>query len=189
MRELSLHLLDLMQNSREAGADTIEVEVSYDAARDRLLLRVTDNGRGMSAEALARAFDPFFTTRRTRDVGLGLPLLKAAAERAGGDARIESRPGRTKVTAEFGLAHIDRAPLGDIVGTLLAVLIDAEAPRLLYRHRVNEDTFEFDSAELAEVLDGVPFGEPEVRRWLRRYLESEIGALDNETTAGKAFEE
>jgi hypothetical protein len=177
MRELSLHLLDLLENSREAGADTICVTVTESEKRDELTMTVVDNGRGIPAHVLPTVFDPFYTTRRTRAVGLGLPLLKAAAERAGGDATIASRPGHTEVSARFVRSHIDRAPLGDVPGSLIAVLTDARGPRVCYHHAVDDRRFDFDTAEVVEVLDGLPLADAQVQRWLQTYLEQGIAEV------------
>lgn len=122
MRELSLHLLDLAENAAAAGAAQVEICLAVDAAR-RLTLCVADDGRGMTAEEVRRAPDPFYTTRATRGVGLGLGLCRAAAERTGGAFSLESAPGRgTRVTAAFCLDHIDCAPLGALAETLAAIV-------------------------------------------------------------------
>ncbi|MHB0876720.1 MAG: ATP-binding protein [Anaerolineae bacterium] len=177
MRELSLHLLDLLENSREAGADTICVSVCEDGERDELTMAVVDNGRGIPADILPTVFDPFYTTRSTRAVGLGLPLLKAAAERAGGDATISSRPGHTEVRARFIRSHIDRAPLGDVPGSLIALLTDARSPRVCYHHEVDGRSFDFDTAEIVAVLDGMPLADARVQRWLHSHLEQGIAEV------------
>jgi hypothetical protein len=177
VRELSLHLLDIIQNSREAGASDILVEVEEDTARDELVMRVTDNGGGVPPERLPHLFDPFYTTRKTRHVGLGLPLLKAAAERTGGTATVVSAPGHTVVEARFGHSNVDRAPLGDLPGTLLAAMLDDGSPRLRYHHVVNGESFEMDSAEVRRVLDGVPVGQTEVYGWLWSYLDENVRIL------------
>lgn len=171
MRELSLHILDLVENSLEAGARRIEIEIVEDSVIDRLTISVSDDGRGMDAEMLRRATDPFFTTRQTRHVGLGLPLLKAAAERCEGGLWIESEPGmRTMVKATFRKSHIDRAPLGNLVDTLLAIILYHSETDLVYNHRIDASTFYFDTAEMRELLGGIPFTEPRVRRWLQDYI-------------------
>jgi len=155
VRELSLHILDLVENSLGAGARRIEIEIVEDSAKDRLTVFVSDDGRGMDAEALKRATDPFFTTRWTRHVGLGLPLLKAATERCEGTLWIASEPGvRTTVKATFRKSHIDRAPLGNMADTLLAIILYHSEADLVYNHRVDAATFSFDTAEMRELLGG-----------------------------------
>ncbi len=182
MRELSLHLLDVIENAIEAGASRIEVEIDEDVARNVLVLRVADNGRGMDEETLRRVTDPFFTTRQTRHVGLGLPLFKAAAERCNGSLTIASQPGKgTEVRAVFQYDHIDRAPLGDMPSTLLGAILSHRACDIVYRHRVNGQTFEVDTAELREALGGLPLSHPQVRAWLEDYLREGIQSLYAET--------
>ncbi|MEW6308304.1 MAG: ATP-binding protein [Bacillota bacterium] len=133
MRELSLHVLDLAQNAVEAGATALEVRISEDRGTDTLTITVTDNGRGMSAELAACATDAFTTTRTTRRVGLGLPFLAAAAEACGGGVTVESSPGAgTTIRAKFQLSHIDRAPLGDMAGTIAVILAANPGLRLTY---------------------------------------------------------
>ena len=178
MRELSLHILDVLENAVEAGATRITLTIKEDSARNRLAIRVADNGRGMTPEVVARVLDPFFTTRRTRHVGLGLPLLAAAAERAGGGVRVRSQPGAgTVVTATFELRHWDRAPLGDLPGTLLAVLLAQPPVALVYLHWVDGRTFRCDTEELRAALGDVPLTHPRVRAWLRDYLAEGIAGL------------
>ncbi len=177
MRELALHVLDILQNAVEAGATTVELTVEEDTKADRLTITVADNGRGMAPEAAARAVDPFFTSRTTRHVGLGLPLWAAAARRAGGDLAIRSAPGAgTTVTATFTLSYPDRQPMGDLPGTIMAFLLAGMPVDLRYRHSVDGQAFELDSADLRAVLQEVPLSHPSVRRWLGQYLaEGESG--------------
>jgi anti-sigma regulatory factor (Ser/Thr protein kinase) len=173
MRELSLHLLDVLQNALEAGSTQVEVSIDENLADDRLTIEVRDDGRGMDDEAVRRVLDPFFTTRTTRHVGLGLPLFAAAAQRCDGDLIVDSAPGRgTTVTATFRHSHLDRAPLGDMPGTLLAFLLHGgeDTPRLYYRHRVNGETFELDTTAMQAELGGIPLSYPPVRAWLRDFI-------------------
>lgn len=171
MRELSLHILDLLQNSLEAGANRLELEILEDTQENLLTITVTDNGRGMDAETLRRVSDPFFTTRTTRPVGLGIPLFKAAAQRCGGDLVITSQPGvGTRVVVTFQHNHIDRAPLGDLPSTLLSVLLARPDCTLRYRHRVDGREFSLDTEEMRQILGEVPLTHPEVRAWLEDYL-------------------
>lgn len=174
MRELSLHVLDILQNSLEAGASRIELILEEDLTKDRLSITVIDNGRGMDASQLARAVDAFFTTRKTRHVGLGLPLLAAAAQHCGGDFKIESELGiGTKVIATFQHSHIDRAPLGNIRDTLLAFIMSGSFESvcdLYYRHQVDDSIFELNTAEIRQELEGVPLSHPKVREWLKEFI-------------------
>ena len=178
MLELSLHILDALENSLEAGASRIELSIEEDLSNDLLRITVIDNGRGMSQATLERVRDPFFTTRTTRRVGLGIPLFAAAAEHCNGNFTIQSDPGMgTAITAVFQHSHIDRAPLGNMVTTLLSVLLGQEHADLHYSHRVNGREFEFDTEEMRTRLGDVPLSHPLVRRWLRDYLEEGLSAL------------
>lgn len=173
MRELSMHILDLLENALEAGATQVELIIDEDLDADRLSIVVRDNGGGMDTETARRALDPFFTTRTTRHVGLGLPLFAAAARRCDGDLRLESAPGQgTMVTATFRHSHIDRAPLGSMTDTLLAFLLNGRetSPRLDYRHQAKGGTFELDSAAIQAELGDVPLSFPPVREWLHDYI-------------------
>jgi len=173
MRELSLHILDVLENALEAGATEVDLEIDEDLLADRLTITVRDNGRGMDAETARRALDPFFTTRTTRHVGLGLPLFAAAARRCEGDLGLDSSPGRgTVVTATFRHSHLDRAPLGDIAGTLLAFLLSERSAGLhfVYHHRVNGRSFDLDTAAIRAELEDIPLSHPLVREWLRGYI-------------------
>lgn len=137
MTEISLHVLDLVQNSVEAGASRVEVGLMEDAQRDVVEVVVEDNGRGMSEEAVRAACDPFFTTRSSRDVGLGLPLTRQNAEATGGTLEVASREGKgTRVTVRFGRSHVDRPPLGSISSTLVAIGAVNPGLDLVYRHVV-----------------------------------------------------
>jgi anti-sigma regulatory factor (Ser/Thr protein kinase) len=175
MREISLHILDIVENSIEAGATEVELVVDEDRQADVLSVTVSDNGRGMD-EAYARAIlDPFVTSRTTRRVGLGLPLIKATAERCAGVLSIESTKGKgTTVKVTFQLSHIDRPPLGDMKSTLLSIAVGRSDIRLHYVHRVDGQSFEFDTAEVKNVLGETPLSEPAVLRWLNEYLEQDI---------------
>jgi hypothetical protein len=171
VRELALHILDILQNAVEAGATRVDLNIEEDQPGDRLTITVTDNGRGMDPAVAAHATDPFFTTRTTRHVGLGLPLFAAAAELTGGKLTIDSQPGiGTAVQATFGLFHPDRQPLGNLPDTLLAFLLSERAPDLSFHHRIDGEAFTFDTADIRAALDDVPLTYPSVRWWLAGFL-------------------
>jgi anti-sigma regulatory factor (Ser/Thr protein kinase) len=173
MRELSLHILDLLENALEARATRVQVSVEEDLAADRLTITVQDNGQGMDRNMVQRAIDPFYTTRTTRHVGLGLPLLAASARRCEGDLTLESAPGRgTTVRATFRHSHLDRAPLGNMTDTLLAFLLsgDGATPQLVYDHRLNGRSFILDTSAFQVALGEVPLSYPPARAWLRDYI-------------------
>ncbi len=171
MRELALHVLDILQNAVEAGATRVALTIDEDRAADRLTITVTDTGRGMDPATSARVIDPFFTSRETRHVGLGLPLFAAAAERADGRLVIRSAPGAgTTVEVTFRLSHPDRQPLGDMADTLLAFLLSEKTPELRYTHCAGDEIFEFDTADVRAELGDVPLAHPAVQRWLAEFL-------------------
>lgn len=181
MTELSLNVLDVAQNSVKAGATLIEISVIADTALDRLVIIIKDNGCGMTAEQVERVTDPFFTTRTTRKVGLGVPFFKMAAESAGGSFEIESEVGvGTTVTAEFCISHIDRMPLGDMTETMRSLITMNCHIDFLYRYSVDDREFVLDTREFREVLGDVPFDTPEVSGYIREYLEEN----KNETDCG-----
>ncbi|MGQ9779221.1 MAG: ATP-binding protein [Bacillota bacterium] len=178
MRELSLHLLDLAQNSLAAGANRLRIEVRLEVAADRLSLTVEDNGRGIPAQMLEAVTDPFVTTRKTRRVGLGLALLKAAAQRAEGDVVVVSREGvGTTVTATFRAGHIDRAPLGDLAGTVVTLLACNPCLELELVATWDGREFTFSTAAWREAVDAGSIADPALFLRLRRHLEIGLAEL------------
>jgi anti-sigma regulatory factor (Ser/Thr protein kinase) len=169
MRELSLNVLDVAQNSVSAGAGLVSISVAEEAGA--LEIAITDNGRGMTPGQLERVTDPFYTTRLTRDVGLGVPFFKMAAEQTGGSFSVESRPGEgTAVRARFCTGHIDMTPLGDMAETILALVAMNPDMDFVYTRSLNGGSFTLDTRELRQVLEGVPFSDPEVATWIRGWL-------------------
>lgn len=178
MRDISLHVLDIVNNSLEAGADLIEVIIDEGIDNDELRVRINDNGRGMDEEFVKKAVTPFFTSRKTRKVGLGLPLLKAACERCGGKFDIQSKPGKgTKIDASFGYHNIDRPPMGNMADTILSLVILNPAVDFIYQHSFNGKMFGMDTRELKNALNEVPLNSPEVAGWLRDYLTEGISSI------------
>jgi len=178
MREISLHVLDLIQNSLEAGANSIDIYVEEDRVADRLLVRVNDNGKGMDPQTLQQAADAFFTTRKTRRVGLGLALLKASAEQCDGKMNLESQKGvGTTVTITFRYSHWDRMPLGDMATTLMVVQAGHPDIQLKYHHWVDGRDFRFQTGEVCQRLGNVPINHPAVLDWLKGYLQQNIQNL------------
>ncbi|HOT97140.1 MAG TPA: ATP-binding protein [bacterium] len=146
MRELSLHILDVVTNSIEAGASRVILWIDESVASNLLSIRVRDNGRGMTREMIERVMDPFVTTRTTRPVGMGLPLLQQAARSCGGDLEITSAPGEgTTLRATFALNSLNRAPLGDIAATVVNLIIGAPDVHFVYVHQTDSGHFSFDS--------------------------------------------
>ena len=171
LRELALHILDIVENSLNAGATLVTIEVIEETRADRLTIRVADNGRGMDTEIAQRVADPFFTTRTTRRVGLGLPFLKQAAEMCNGSLTIDSvQAAGATITATFQHGHIDRMPLGDLPSTILSLVIGNPHADFVYRHVVNDRHFEFDTRPLKAELGEVALSEPSVIAYLKQVL-------------------
>jgi hypothetical protein len=176
--EISLHILDIVENSLAAGADLVQIALEKDDANDLLRLSVQDNGSGLAPEDVQRIADPFFTTRTTRRVGMGVALLKQSAEQSGGGFLIESTPGiGTTVRAEFVLSHLDRPPLGNLTDTLTTLIVGNQNSDFVYRQINNGRIFELDTREIKETLDGVPLSHPDVLVFLRENIKSNVAEL------------
>lgn len=182
MPEISLNVLDVAENSVRAQATLIEIRAEADSAGDTLTIVISDNGCGMTKEQVEHVTDPFFTTRKTRRVGLGVPFFKLAAELSGGSFAIHSVPGEgTEVTAVFGLSHVDRMPLGDMPSTIHTLITMHEEIDYLYTYRYDEDSFTLSTAQMREILGDVSFQEPEVSAYILEYLKENT----KEVTGGR----
>jgi hypothetical protein len=178
MKELSLHILDIVQNSIVANATLIEIKIDEDSAANTLSIEIVDNGKGMPQEVLQAVLDPYTTSRTTRKVGMGLPLLNDACKMAGGKLVVESEIGKgTLVAANFILNHIDRQPIGDMAG--IVVLLVSANPNIdfIYSHSKDGNVYKFDTKEVKEALDGIPLNSPEVRKLLREIILSNLEEL------------
>lgn len=176
MKDLSLHILDLSQNSVAAGASLIEISVIEDTKNDRLTICIEDNGKGMDKDLLEKVKDPFVTTRTTRKIGLGIPLMQAACRRCEGDLSIESQKNvGTKLTATFKRSHIDRAPLGNIAETMLSLILagcsESSIIDFVYRHVMDQKEFCMDTREIRRMLGSeISLAEPDVLMWIKDYI-------------------
>ncbi len=172
MLEISLHILDIVNNSVKAGASLISVTVEEAKKENLLKITIEDNGCGMDEEFLKEVLDPFRTTRTTRKVGMGLSLFKAAAENTGGSLTISSEKNvGTKVEVWFTYDHIDRQPLGDMAETMLTLISGNETVDFVYTHVVDENDFKLDTREIKNVLgDEISLGSPEIVMWLKDYI-------------------
>ena len=169
-------MLDIAENSATAGAKNVEITVEEDLQKDRLKVVVQDDGRGMDEQLMARVTDPFVTSRTTRKVGLGIPFFTAAAEACQGGLRIASAPGMgTRIEAEFQRSHIDRMPLGDLSGTMLALVIAFPNIHWVFHYRANGSQFTFDDKPIKTELEGIPLTEPSILAFIRELLEQGIG--------------
>lgn len=180
MKELSLNILDIAQNSIHADATLVRILLTE--TEDTLKLEILDDGKGMSEEFLARVTDPFSTTRTTRKVGMGLPLLKLAAEQTGGYLKITSRERAiapdhhgTEVTAFFHTDHLDYTPLGDVISTVVSLVQGSPDVDFEFVHEMPGKTVELDTRMLREVLGEVPLSSPEVLVWIRESLIEQYG--------------
>lgn len=183
MRELSLHLLDIAENSVAANASQIKIKVIENTQTDLLQMSVEDNGKGMTPEMAVQVTDPFITTRTTRKVGLGIPLLKEAAEACNGYLTITSAVGKgTTLFVQFQRSHIDRMPLGNLADTYLHLLIANPTIHWIFTYQVDERIFELDDAPIKAELEGISLTEPDVLNYLRQTIET--GIL--ETVTGNA---
>ena len=171
MPEISLNILDVAENSTRADASLVQITVDVQPDADRLTVIITDDGCGMTKEQVERVTDPFYTSRTTRKVGLGVPFFKFAAESTGGSFSIESEPGKgTTVTAIFTLNHIDRMPLGDMNSTIETLITCHPDTDFLYTYRYNDASFVLDTREFREILGDIPFDTPEVSAYIKEYL-------------------
>lgn len=180
MTELSLHVLDIANNSIRANSTLIEIYVKIHKESDKLTIIIADNGCGMTEEQLSKVEDPFFTTRITRPIGLGIPFFKMAALSTGGSFTIKTAPGKgTKVTAEFCLSHIDRMPLGDMTSTLLSLITSNVEVDFEYTYEYDNKKFHLDTREFREVLGDIPLNSPQVSVFIKEYLEENRRDVDS----------
>lgn len=181
LQELSLNVLDIVSNSIRAGASLIEITVEADRKKDSLTIEINDNGCGMTKEQLAMVEDPFYTTRTSRKIGLGVPFFKMAAQVTGGSFNICSVPNSgTKVIATFVLSHIDRMPLGDINSTIHSLITANTHIDFVYTYRFDNKQFVLDTRQFREILGNIPLDNPEVSAYIKEYLEEN----KNETDGG-----
>ena len=179
MKELSLNVLDITENSVKAGANLTEISILENSKT--LTMIVKDDGCGMSEETLRTVENPFYTTRTTRKVGLGIPLLKMAAEMTGGSVKIvsstDSKNHGTTVTAVFYKNHLDFTPLGDIKETIVTLIQGHPNTDFLFVHQCENGEVKLDTRELRVILEGVPLDTYEVIVWIREYLNEQYELL------------
>ena len=181
MKELSLHILDIAQNSVKAGATEIKILVDEQPAENALRIVIEDNGSGMDKAFLERVTDPFTTTRTTRKVGLGISLFKQAAELTGGKFEITSEVGvGTKVTAQFVYDSIDRMPLGDMPFTITTLLGSKPGIDWIYEHKYGKNTFTFSSREIIRQIGDIDYNQPEIVEWIAQYISEQLQNLYGE---------
>jgi anti-sigma regulatory factor (Ser/Thr protein kinase) len=178
LKDLSLHILDIVENAISAKAKRIDILVKEEPKEDRFVIEIKDDGIGMDEEVSQKATDPFFTTRSSRKVGLGLSLLAQAAQEAGGELRIESELGKgTKVTATFQYHHIDRKPLGSMIETMTTLLLGNSELTFSYIHQKEGNSYALESQKLKERFKNRSFTDPEVIQWVRKHLKEGLGQI------------
>ena len=179
MRELSLNILDIAQNSIVAGASLTEIVVEENTAEKTLLIGIYDNGKGMTEEQVRNVQDPFFTTRTTRKVGMGIPLFKLAAVQAGGDLSLETKQGEgTKITAVMQHGHIDRSPIGDMAETMVNLVSMNDKIDFVYRHCTDDGEHVLDTRQIREIMQDVPLSNMSVLAWIRDYVNEGLNEIN-----------
>ena len=174
MEDISLHILDIVENSIRADARSVEIMLAKDAEHDLLRIDINDDGKGMGPETLAKVRDPFFTTKRKK-TGLGIPLLAQAAEQTGGKLIVDSAPEKgTRVSVTFRWSHIDRPAIGSMTDTLLTLIAGHPDRDFVYEERDGERVFRFDTREIKGDLGGVPIASPAVIDAIRDLLGKNI---------------
>lgn len=182
MKDLSLHIMDIVQNSIEAGADMITVVIEENIQENTFTITVEDNGRGMKPEVLEQVADPYYTSRKTRKLGMGIPLFKQTARQAGGELIIDSWVGKgTKVVASFQHDHIDRPVLGDIAGVVSLLSGSNPEKDFVYNHRISGREYIFDTREVKNVLDGMSISELPVIKYLKEMIRENLNNLQSQT--------
>ena len=175
MTELALHILDIAKNSTRAMAKNVTINVFVSTTENSLVIEIADDGTGMSEELLTRVTDPFSTTRKTRKVGLGIPLFKQSSELCGGEFSIKSQLGVGTVTrATYVLDHLDRVPMGDLAGSIAVLIGGSPEVDFTLDYRVDDRQYVFETAQVREIMEGVPLDEPEVLSYLQDMMAENI---------------
>jgi anti-sigma regulatory factor (Ser/Thr protein kinase) len=181
MKNIALHILDLVENSTRAGAGKVMVSISEDPERDQYLLTIEDDGKGMKEEIVKKATDPFYTSRTTRKVGMGLPLIQMNAERTGGSFHIRSAAGKgTRLEALFVYSHPDRLPLGEIDDVLVLLAAGHPQVRLVYEHNTPSGFYRFDTNEIREIIGNIEESNQEIRKFLREMILENLKGINAE---------
>jgi hypothetical protein len=178
MQDLSLHILDIVENAIASKASQVAIRITEDPEEDQMTVEIEDNGAGIPRHLLEKVLDPFFTTRTTRRVGLGLSLLQQAARACEGDLQVQSEHGKgTLVRANFRYGHIDRKPLGDMASTLITLIVANPSLDFQYVHRKGDKTFCFDTTEFKGELEDVPIDHPKVVPFIRDEIKKGLAEL------------
>jgi anti-sigma regulatory factor (Ser/Thr protein kinase) len=180
MMELSMHVLDVVENSTRAGAQRVTIAITEDRERDDLTIVITDDGAGMEPETLKKVLDPFYTSKTVRRVGLGLPMFFQAVQKADGNFSVESKAGEgTKVSAHFKHSHIDRQPLGDMANTMVTLIAGCPDVEFVYIHQCTGSYYTLDTSEIKQELEDVPINNTSILQFIQKDIIKglkEIGA-------------
>jgi len=181
MEELSMHILDIVENSTRAGAHLIQIMIRESRIEDRLTIEIIDDGAGMNEETRQKALDPFFTTKTVRRVGLGIPLIEQAATATEGKFTIESKEGKgTRVTALFRLSHIDRQPLGRMADTVMTLIAGNPSTDFFYSHESDKGSYFLDTREIRDTLGEIPINHSEVLTFIRNSINDGLREINAE---------
>jgi hypothetical protein len=179
MKDISFHILDIVQNSLHAGADKIIIEMIENTKEGTLKLIITDNGSGMDQNMLKQVTDPFFTSSTTKKVGLGLPLLKQNAEQTGGAFEVSSELNKgTVVTAVFNTRNIDMIPEGDLASTMRTLIASEPLKNFTYRQEKDGEEFELDTAAMRDELGDIDLSHREVLEFITEFIRSNANAFN-----------
>ncbi len=177
MKEISMHILDIAMNSIKTDASLLEIKIEDSKKYNRLTISITDNGKGMSSDVIKKVTNPFYTSRTTRKVGLGIPMLKEAGEICRGYLKIESKIGEgTRIFCYFERDNIDRAPLGNMGETIMTIINSGDNFDLVYSHKTDSGEFIFDTREVKKMLDGISINDMSILTWIKEYINENINA-------------
>ena len=175
MKDLSLHILDIVQNSITAGAENIKIDIEDSHSKDLIYIAISDDGAGMSEDFLSKVLDPFTTSRTTRSVGLGIPLLKSAAQMTGGGLEISSKPGEgTDISVSFKKANIDCPPLGEIDSTVVTLIQGNPELNFIVNYKTDNGEFTMDTMVFKNELGDIPLNEPDVLAWIDGWFKENL---------------
>lgn len=180
MLELSMHILDIVENSVAAGATVVSISIVENQKRDALCIEIKDNGRGMDEAMLRKSPDPFITTKKGKRVGLGLSMLSEASRKSNGEMKINSAPGEgTEIKATFGLTHLDRQPVGDMIETMIVLIIGHSDVELVYHHDKDGNRFTWSTSRIQDHLGNGLRSSPEVIEFIRKELQEGLNELES----------
>jgi anti-sigma regulatory factor (Ser/Thr protein kinase) len=180
MQDLSLHILDIAENSITAGASEIKIKIIEDSRDNVLSIEISDNGKGMDEETIKKVYDPFFTTKECKRTGLGIPLLAQSARECNGDMDIKTGKGKgTTITVSFQYNHIDRKPLGNIRDTIIVLIASHPEIDFIFEHRRNDSLYSLNISEIRQELDGVPMSSPDVIKFIKDDISAWLISTDN----------